>query len=136
MFHLCFIYEPVNSAGKIRFFNSEIMMMQATTNHILTGTEEHQLLQRLSVEDTPAIALDRDEKKRVIRGAIDELPTKMRETFILHFYEELSHQEISEKQNISYQNVCKRISQARAILALELRGYFIGEDMGQKRNWR
>ena len=82
----------------------------------------------VSVEDTPAIALDRDEKKRVICEAIDDLPTKMRETFILHFYEELSHQEISEKQNISYQNVCKRISQARAILALELRGYFIGED--------
>lgn len=82
----------------------------------------------VSVEDTPAIALDRDEKKRVIRGAIDELSTKMRETFILHFYEEFSHQEISEKQNISYQNVCKRISQARAILALELRGYFVGED--------
>jgi len=82
----------------------------------------------VSVDETPAIALDCDEKKRVIRCAIDELPTKMRETFILHFYEELSHQEISEKQNISYQNVCKRISQARAILVKELRGYFIGED--------
>ena len=82
----------------------------------------------VSVEDTPAIALDRDEKKRVIRRAIDELPTKMRETFILHFYEELSYQEISEKQNISYQNACKRISKAREILALELREYFIGED--------
>ncbi len=82
----------------------------------------------VSVEDTPAIALDRDEKKRVICGAIDELPTKMRETFILHFYEELSHQEISEKQHISYQNVCKRISQARAILVKELRRYFIEEE--------
>ncbi|MGB7711455.1 MAG: sigma-70 family RNA polymerase sigma factor [Microcoleus sp.] len=89
---------------------------------------EHDELGLVSVEDTPAIALDRDEKKRVIRRAIGELPTKMRETFILHFYEELSHQEISEKQEISYQNVCKRISQARAILAVELRGYFVGED--------
>jgi RNA polymerase sigma-70 factor (ECF subfamily) len=216
----------LNIAFQLINWLSEIMMMPATTNHILTGTEEHQLLQRLaageinafwqifqqhrvylfrcclkwmngnsteaedllsqamvkawekvqkyagkidnfkcwlttltrnfwidltrrrganqvedievyadrnelglvSVEDTPAIALDSDEKKRVIRRAIDELPTKMRETFILHFYEELSHQEISEKQNISYQNVCKRISQARAILREELRGYFIGED--------
>gem|GEM_PF-1723826 len=82
----------------------------------------------VSVDETPASPLDSDEKKRVIRRAIDELPTKMRETFILHFYEELSHQEIGEKQNISYQNVCKRISQARAILVKELRGYFIGED--------
>ena len=82
----------------------------------------------VSVDETPASALDCDEKKRVIRAAIDELPTKMRETFILHFYEELSHQEISDRQNISYQNVCKRISQARAILVKELRGYFIGEE--------
>ncbi|MEG3972259.1 sigma-70 family RNA polymerase sigma factor [Microcoleus sp. T2B6] len=89
---------------------------------------EREKLGWVAVDDTPGSALERDDKNRVIRGAIDELPTKMRETFILHFYEELSHQEISEKQNISYQNVCKRISQARAILALELRGYFIGED--------
>jgi RNA polymerase sigma factor (sigma-70 family) len=82
----------------------------------------------VSVDETPASALDCDEKKRVIRAAIDELPTRLRETFILHFYEELSHQEISERQNISYQNVCKRISQARAILREELRGYFIGEE--------
>src|ERR687886_677127 len=82
----------------------------------------------VSVEETPASAMDCDEKKRVIRAAIDDLPTRLRETFILHFYEELSHQEIGELQNITYQNVCKRISQARAILVKELRGYFIGED--------
>jgi RNA polymerase sigma-70 factor (ECF subfamily) len=82
----------------------------------------------VSVDETPASALDCDEKKRVIRAAIDDLPTRLRETFILHFYEELSHQDIAERQKISYQNVCKRISQARAILALKLRGYFIGED--------
>jgi len=83
----------------------------------------------VSINDTPAIALDRDEKKMVIRRAIDELPTKMRETFILHFYEELSYQEIGDRQNITYQNVCKRISQAREFLVKQLRGYFIGEDV-------
>ena len=82
----------------------------------------------VAVDETPEIALDCDEKKMVIRRAIDELPTRLRETFILHFYEEQSHQEIAERQNISYQKVCKRISQARAILVKELRGYFIGED--------
>ncbi|MEG3863544.1 sigma-70 family RNA polymerase sigma factor [Microcoleus sp. herbarium12] len=82
----------------------------------------------VSVDDTPASALDCDEKKRVIRDAIDNLQPRLRETFILHFYGELSHQDIAQQQEISYQNVCKRISQARAILALELRGYFVGED--------
>ncbi len=64
----------------------------------------------------------------MIRRAIDNLPTRLRETFILHFYQELSYQEIAQQQNISYQNVCKRISQARKILQEELRGYFIGEE--------
>lgn len=82
----------------------------------------------VSADETPASALEREDKKMVIRRAIDELSATMRETFILHFYEELSHQEIAERQEIPYQNVCKRISQARAILAKKLRGYFIGED--------
>jgi RNA polymerase sigma-70 factor (ECF subfamily) len=79
-------------------------------------------------EDTPEIAMESGEKRIVIRRAIDNLPTRMRETFILHFYQELSYPEIAQQQEISYQNVCKRISQARKILREELRGYFIGED--------
>jgi RNA polymerase sigma-70 factor (ECF subfamily) len=82
----------------------------------------------VSFEDTPEIAMESGEKRIVIRRAIDNLPTRMRETFILHFYRELSYQEIAQLQEISYQNVCKRISQARGILREELRGYFIGED--------
>lgn len=89
---------------------------------------EREDLGLVSVGDTPAIALEREDKKMVIRRAIDNLQPRLRETFILHFYEELSYQEIGDRQNITYQNVCKRISQARAILRLELRGYFIGED--------
>jgi predicted DNA-binding protein (UPF0251 family) len=88
--------------------------------------EEEQGL--VSFEDTPEIALETDEKKTVIRRAITNLPTRLRETFILHFYQELSYQEIAQLQEISYQNVCKRISQARKILREELRGYFIGQD--------
>ena len=82
----------------------------------------------VSVEDIPIRALETDEKRMAIRGAIDNLPARLRETFILHFYREFSHQEIVQEQGISYQKVCKRISQARKILGEELRGYFIGED--------
>ena len=91
----------------------------------IASVEEIELV---SVHDTPLSVLERDEKRIVIRRAIDNLPTKMRETFILHFYQELSHQEIAQQQNISYQNVCKRISQARAMLRKELRAYWIGDD--------
>jgi RNA polymerase sigma factor (sigma-70 family) len=82
----------------------------------------------VSFEDTQDCAMETGEKRIVIRRAIDNLPTRMRETFILHFYHELSYPEIAQQQEISYQNVCKRISQARAILREELREYFIEED--------
>ena len=82
----------------------------------------------VSFEDTQDCAMETGEKRIVIRRAIDNLPSRLRETFILHFYRELSYQEIAQQQEISYQNVCKRISQARKILREELRGYFIEED--------
>ncbi|MFB2921652.1 RNA polymerase sigma factor [Aerosakkonema funiforme] len=82
----------------------------------------------VAFENTPEIAVENSERKKVIRRAIDNLPTRLRETFILHFYQELSYQEIAEQQDISYQNVCKRISQVRKILQQELRGYFIEEE--------
>ncbi|MBD2579321.1 RNA polymerase sigma factor [Oscillatoria sp. FACHB-1406] len=83
---------------------------------------------RVSVENTPDIKLDNSERQMIIRRAIDNLPTRMRETFILHFYQDLTYLEIAQRQNITYQNVCKRISQARKILQQELRVYFIGEE--------
>ncbi|WP_322637843.1 sigma-70 family RNA polymerase sigma factor [Nostoc sp. EspVER01] len=79
-------------------------------------------------ENTPESAVENSERRIVIRRAIDNLLTRLRETFILHFYQELSYLEIAQQQDISYQNVCKRISQARKILQEELRGYFIGEE--------
>jgi len=82
----------------------------------------------VSFKETPESVMETGEKRIVIRRAIDNLPTRLRETFILHFYRELSYQEIAQQQEISYQNVCKRISQARKILQEELRGYFIEEE--------
>src|SRR5919199_5676688 len=78
----------------------------------------------VAFENTPDSAVETGERRIMIRRAIDNLPTRLRETFILHFYQELSYPEIAEQQEISYQNVCKRISQARKILQQELRGYF------------
>ena len=51
----------------------------------------------------------------------------MRETFILHFESGLSYQNIAEQLGISYDNVRKRISQARAILRQRFNENF-GED--------
>jgi len=55
------------------------------------------------------------------------LPDRLRETFILHFESGLSYPDLAEQLNISYDNVRKRISQARAILRQRFNENF-GED--------
>ena len=92
----------------------------------IEGIGEEQAL--VCSEDTAQIILETQEKNIQIRRAIKNLPSRLCETFILHFYQLLSYQEIAEQQEISYDNLCKRISQARKILREELREYFIGED--------
>jgi hypothetical protein len=82
--------------------------------------------------ETPEGVLETEEEKIFVRRAIARLPNRLRETFILHFDRQLSYQEIAEQQNISYANVRKRISQARAILKQALREYFIGDDISPK----
>ena len=74
---------------------------------------------------SPEKVLEKEEKSEQIERAIASLPQRQRDTFVLHFYEGLSHREISERQGISYDNVCKRISKAREHLQTLLRGYFL-----------
>ncbi|MDY7003171.1 MAG: sigma-70 family RNA polymerase sigma factor [Cyanobacteriota bacterium] len=74
--------------------------------------------------ECPESVLEREERFAEIRKAIADLPENLRETFILHFYRELSHKEIAEQQGIFYDNVCKRISLARKRLKQSLKGYF------------
>ncbi|MDJ0674992.1 MAG: sigma-70 family RNA polymerase sigma factor [Calothrix sp. MO_167.B42] len=78
--------------------------------------------------ECPESVLEREEKSAEIRKAIAELPEKWRETFILHFDQELSYKEIAEQQGISYQSVCKRISLARKKLKQSLSPYFRGSE--------
>ncbi|NES85468.1 MAG: sigma-70 family RNA polymerase sigma factor [Moorea sp. SIO2B7] len=77
---------------------------------------------------SPESCLEREEKSTEIRQAIANLPETLRDTFILHFYQELTHTEIAQRQGISYDNVCRRISRARKQLKEKLSGYFLGID--------
>ncbi|NER87937.1 RNA polymerase sigma factor [Moorena sp. SIO3A2] len=74
--------------------------------------------------ESPECALESEEKSTEIRRAIADLPERLRQTFICHFYQEHTHTEIAEIQGISYDNVCKRISLARKRLKQKLKGYF------------
>lgn len=77
----------------------------------------------VSQEESPVLDATQQELEKFCFVAIEQLPPRLRETFILYFQEELSYQEISEKLNISPTNSRKRISQARAILRQQLNEY-------------
>ncbi|NER29476.1 MAG: sigma-70 family RNA polymerase sigma factor [Symploca sp. SIO1C4] len=81
-----------------------------------------------SAVDTPEKALEKEEKATVIKDAIASLPERLRNTFILHFYQQRSHTVIADELGITYDNVCKRISLARKELKERLRSYFQGSD--------
>ncbi|NES71396.1 MAG: sigma-70 family RNA polymerase sigma factor [Okeania sp. SIO2D1] len=66
--------------------------------------------------ENPFLVTMQQELEKFFCLAIDDLPKRLRETFVLYFKKQYSYQEIATELNISYPNVRKRISQARAIL--------------------
>ncbi len=82
----------------------------------------------VSLSHSPETVALRRELAMIIQRAIEDLPPKLREPFILHFIAEKSYLEIVQKLRISYENLCKRISQARKILQKRLTKYLSGLD--------
>jgi RNA polymerase sigma-70 factor (ECF subfamily) len=62
----------------------------------------------------------------IIHRVIEDLPPRLREPFVLYFIEEKSYQDIAQELGISYDNLCKRISQARGIVQKRLTRYLSG----------
>lgn len=59
-----------------------------------------------------------------IHQAIDRLPEKFREAFVMHRFQDCSYKEIAEKLNVSPKTVDYRIQQALKLLREDLREYF------------
>ncbi|MDJ1177446.1 RNA polymerase sigma factor [Roseofilum sp. BLCC_M91] len=89
----------------------------------LDGVDESKVLSLM--QEDANLSLEEEEKRNIIAGEIQNLPDRIRETFILHYYGDLSYQEIAEKQSISYANVRKRVSEGRSMLTGELTPYFL-----------
>ncbi len=79
-----------------------------------------------SLSDSPESAILHDELKIYIHGAINALPPRLRDTWNLFYYHQMSHSEIAQKLMLSKHNVYKRIQQGRIILQKQLNKYFSG----------
>lgn len=94
----------------------------------LEAIAEREKEELVSVYDTPGCAALQGELETQIHRAIEDLPERLHSPFFLHFILEKSYQDIAQQLAISYDNVRKRISQARAILRKQLNGYLGGVD--------
>lgn len=63
------------------------------------------------------------EVEEILKNAINSLPEKRREVFILSRFEELKHEEIASQLNISVNTVQNHISAAIKKLRIELKDY-------------
>ena len=93
-------------------------------NKLTRKTDVEQTLElldnvHLSENDTQQ-QLDLKDTQQVVTNAIDQLPEKCREIFILSRYDELSYKEISELLGISIKTVEGQISSALKFLRLKL----------------
>lgn len=84
--------------------------------------EERQSQERPPVR-TPARDLESTEVREVVRRAIESLPERRREVFVLAHLQDLPYQEVAEVLGISRQTVANQISAALTDLREALRPY-------------
>ena len=82
----------------------------------------------ISCLNSPEEALLHHELGQYIRRAIDTLPSRLRNPFILRYCHQIAYQNIAQQLGLSLNNVYKRIQQARDILQKRLSRYFSGLD--------
>jgi RNA polymerase sigma-70 factor (ECF subfamily) len=68
--------------------------------------------------------LDREDLEREVVSKIETLPVKCKEIFYLSRFEELTHDEIAQKLNISTRTVKNQVSRALSYLRLNFRDAF------------
>ena len=75
---------------------------------------------RLTEADSPEEGLIAREVFDYVCNAVEELPPRLREPFVLRFFQEMEYREIADRLILSTENVRKRIQQAREILREQL----------------
>jgi len=62
------------------------------------------------------------EQLHLLKGAIQKLPKKQRDVFVLKEYGDLSYQEIAETLNIELGTVMSRLNRARQAIKEQIKG--------------
>ena len=95
----------------------------------------------LGANDRAPVSKDSLEERLISRevfahvcNAVDGLPPRLREPFVLRFFQEMEYREIAECLILSPANVRKRIQQARDILRQELNSFLQGTAMVQRQS--
>lgn len=100
----------------------------------LEDIEETALVDRQLIAagmESPESVILRREVKMYLHRAIDTLPAKLSEPFIMRCYQDMPYRDIAKRLNLSNANVRKRVQQAREILQKRLQKYFLGWDCSQ-----
>lgn len=71
--------------------------------------------------DSPERAFLNREVFACLCDAVDDLPSRLREPFVLRFFQEMAYRDIADCLRLSTENVRKRIQQARDILREKLK---------------
>ncbi len=103
-------------------------------NTVLSELRKHKNIVHLNIEDDtnlfqtdfkelPESKLLQNERIRMVREAIDELPSNQRSVIILREYEQMDYQEISEVMGSSVSAVKSLIYRARIAIKYKLENY-------------
>ncbi len=93
------------------------------------GEEDHDPLDTIDVEDegnNPAIQLERSQTLRIIEKAIEKLPARQREAFVLRYWEEMDVAETAATMGCSQGSVKTHCSRAAHTLAALLQKQGLG----------
>ena len=93
------------------------------------GEEDHDPLDTIDVEDegtNPAIQLERSQTMKIIEKALEKLPTRQREAFVLRYWEDMDVAETAELMGCSQGSVKTHCSRAVHTLATLLEKQGLG----------
>ena len=112
----------VNRSLNFIRYNKRSLWLKSLTS-LLEDDSEQVTDVPASDSDRPDVALEKKERNVIVQKAIDSLPEKQRAAFVLHTYEGLPHQEITEIMQRSLSSVESLIHRAKLNLQRKLVRY-------------